>query len=118
MAAAERAWCQTTAGGQRRASAFGRALAAHLAKMRSEPGAYGQLGLSDLFEMREECLREFGFSDVYRCGCSPRAVEKGAGMTCTPTWCLFWLRLAHASAIHTKVKSGVCHLLVALNPEP
>ncbi len=31
-----------------------------------EPGAYGQLGLSDLFEMREECLREFGFADVYR----------------------------------------------------
>ena len=35
--------------------------------MRIEPGAYGRLGLSDLFEMREECLREFGFSDVYRC---------------------------------------------------
>jgi len=34
--------------------------------MRLEPGAYGQLGLSDLFEMREECLREFGFADVYR----------------------------------------------------
>lgn len=31
-----------------------------------DPGAYGQLGLSDLFEMREECLREFGFSDAYR----------------------------------------------------
>ena len=55
------------AGARRRASAFGRALAAHLAKIRSEPGAYGQLGLSDLFEMREECLREFGFADVYRC---------------------------------------------------
>ena len=54
------------AGGRRRARAFGRALAAHLAKMRIEPGAYGRLGLSDLFEMREECLREFGFSDVYR----------------------------------------------------
>ncbi len=58
------------AGGQRRAAAFGRALLAHLAKIRSEPGAYGQLGLSELFEMREECLREFGFSDVYRC-CFP-----------------------------------------------
>lgn len=33
---------------------------------RSKPGAYGQLGLADLFELREECLREFGFSDVYR----------------------------------------------------
>ena len=53
-------------GPRRRATAFARAFAAHLAKLRSEPGAYGQLGLSDLFEMREECLREFGFSDVYR----------------------------------------------------
>jgi hypothetical protein len=39
-----------------------------MSKMRIEPGAYGRLGLSDLFEMREECLREFGFSDVYRWG--------------------------------------------------
>eukprot|EP00775_Hariotina_reticulata_P009200 gene9200-9367_t len=77
----------------RRAAAFGRAFTAHLQKLRQaggfasegdsqshhpgdsqshhsritrDPGAYGQLGLSDLFEMREECLREFGFSDVYR----------------------------------------------------
>ena len=58
--------CGRCAGGRRRARAFGRALAAHIGKMRIEPGAYGRLGLSDLFEMREECLREFGFSDVYR----------------------------------------------------
>jgi hypothetical protein len=37
-----------------------------LCRCLQDPGAYGQLGLSDLFEMREECLREFGFSDVYR----------------------------------------------------
>ena len=43
-----------------------RAFAAHLDKMASEPGSYGALGLSDLFEMREECLREFALSDVYR----------------------------------------------------
>lgn len=54
------------ADGRRRAAAFGRALEAHLVKMRSEPGAYGQLGLSDLLEMREDCLREFRFTDVYR----------------------------------------------------
>lgn len=53
-------------GAKRRAAAFERAFAAHLTKMRTEPGAYGQLGLADVFEMREECLREFGFSDVYR----------------------------------------------------
>lgn len=50
----------------RRATAFGRAFDLHLTKLRSEPGAYGQLGLADLFELREECLREFGFDDVYR----------------------------------------------------
>jgi pantothenate kinase len=50
----------------RRAAAFGRAFDLHLTKLRSEPGAYGQLGLADLFELREECLREFGFADVYQ----------------------------------------------------
>lgn len=39
----------------------------HLRRLSAEPGAYGQLGLADLFELREECLREFGFEDVYRC---------------------------------------------------
>jgi type II pantothenate kinase len=43
-----------------------RAFAAHCAKLRAEPSVYGAIGLSELFEMREECLREFGFSDVYR----------------------------------------------------
>ena len=33
---------------------------------RTRVGAYGRLGLAELFEMREECLREFGFNDVYR----------------------------------------------------
>lgn len=55
------------ADGRRRAAAFGRSLTAHLMKMKAEPGAYGQLGLSELLEMREDCLREFRFSDVYRC---------------------------------------------------
>jgi len=53
---------------QRRAAAFGRAFTGHIAKLRTSPHAYGELGLADLFEMREECLREFGFEDVYRCG--------------------------------------------------
>ena len=51
---------------QRRAAAFGRAFTGHIAKLRTSPHAYGELGLADLFEMREECLREFGFVDVYR----------------------------------------------------
>ena len=50
----------------RRATTFGKALRAHLSKLKTEPGAYGRLGLAELFEMREECLREFGFTDAYR----------------------------------------------------
>lgn len=53
-------------GAVRRAAAFGRAFAGHITRLRGEPHAYGELGLADLFEMREECLREFGFEDVYR----------------------------------------------------
>lgn len=31
-----------------------------------EPAAYGKLGLANLLELREECLREFHFVDCYR----------------------------------------------------
>ena len=51
---------------RRRAAAFGRALAGHISKLRAEPSAYGGIGLAELLGMREECLREFGFKDVYR----------------------------------------------------
>jgi len=50
---------------RRRGAAMGRALAAHLARLHADPAAYGALALSDVFELREECLREFGFADVY-----------------------------------------------------
>lgn len=43
-----------------------RRLSSHFKRLLAEPGAYGQVGLSDLFELREECLKEFGFSDIYR----------------------------------------------------
>lgn len=36
-----------------------------IARLREEPAAYGKLGLANLLEMREECLREFHFQDVY-----------------------------------------------------
>jgi len=49
----------------RQGKAFSVALRAHLEKLRREPGVYGRTGLADLLEMREECLREFGFSDIY-----------------------------------------------------
>ena len=58
--------CYSSADARRRAAAFGRALAGHVTKLRSEPSAYGGTGLSELLGMREECLREFGFKDVYR----------------------------------------------------
>lgn len=31
-----------------------------------DPAAYGKFGLADLFELREECLREFQFTDAYK----------------------------------------------------
>ena len=59
--------CLDAADARRRAAAFGRALAGHINKLRAEPRAYGGIGLAELLGMREECLREFGFKDVYRC---------------------------------------------------
>ncbi|KAG6551234.1 hypothetical protein Mapa_007160 [Marchantia paleacea] len=51
---------------KRRGDAFAQAFRAHLARLREEPAAYGKLGLANLLEMREECLREFHFTDAYR----------------------------------------------------
>ncbi|KAK7317179.1 hypothetical protein RJT34_01186 [Clitoria ternatea] len=51
---------------KRRGDAFARAFSAHLARLMEEPAAYGKLGLANLLEMREECLREFQFFDAYR----------------------------------------------------
>ncbi|XP_073039820.1 pantothenate kinase 2 [Primulina eburnea] len=51
---------------KRRGDAFARAFFAHLARLMEEPAAYGKLGLANLLELREECLREFHFIDVYR----------------------------------------------------
>lgn len=35
-------------------------------RLMEEPAAYGKLGLANLLELREECLREFHFVDAYR----------------------------------------------------
>ncbi|XP_055825432.1 pantothenate kinase 2 [Solanum dulcamara] len=51
---------------KRRGGAFARAFSAHLARLMEEPAAYGKLGLANLLELREECLREFHFFDAYR----------------------------------------------------
>ncbi|KVH98936.1 protein of unknown function DUF89 [Cynara cardunculus var. scolymus] len=50
---------------RRRGDAFARAFSAHLARLMEEPAAYGKLGLANLLELREECLREFNFFDAY-----------------------------------------------------
>lgn len=52
---------------RRRAAAFARAFSAHLERLQHDAAAYGRLGLAELFELREECLREFGFQDIYKC---------------------------------------------------
>ncbi|KAK2663750.1 hypothetical protein Ddye_002324 [Dipteronia dyeriana] len=51
---------------QRRGDAFARAFSAHLSRLIEDPAAYGKLGLANLLELREECLREFQFHDAYR----------------------------------------------------
>ncbi|KAL5747196.1 hypothetical protein ACOSP7_024194 [Xanthoceras sorbifolium] len=51
---------------KRRGDAFACAFSAHLARLIEEPAAYGKLGLANLLELREECLREFQFHDAYR----------------------------------------------------
>ncbi|KAF8378279.1 hypothetical protein HHK36_029618 [Tetracentron sinense] len=74
---------------KRRGDAFAHAFSAHLAsppsfckgdlhaslkrlenrgslRLMEEPAAYGKLGLANLLELREECLREFQFGDAYR----------------------------------------------------
>ncbi|WOL02923.1 pantothenate kinase 2 [Canna indica] len=50
---------------KRRGDAFAHAFSAHLARLMEEPAAYGKLGLANLLELREECLREFQFMDAY-----------------------------------------------------
>ncbi|KAK9119721.1 hypothetical protein Scep_017814 [Stephania cephalantha] len=51
---------------KRRGDAFAHAFSAHMSRLMKEPSAYGKLGLANLFELREECLREFQFVDAYR----------------------------------------------------
>ncbi|CAL5434433.1 unnamed protein product [Camellia sinensis] len=38
----------------------------HLNRLMEDPAAYGKLGLANLLELREDCLREFYFADAYR----------------------------------------------------
>jgi len=55
-----------TSDAKRRAARFARCFGAHITRLQADPQAYGEVGLADLFELREECLREFRFRDIYR----------------------------------------------------
>lgn len=55
-----------TESAMRRAHGFSLAYSAHLTRIESEPGVYGVKGFADIVEMRELCLREFGFMDIYK----------------------------------------------------
>ena len=65
----------------RRGEALRAALAGHLATLQANPAAYGTLALSDVFELREECLRECGFADVYALD---KARENDAALAALP----------------------------------
>ncbi|KAG2443313.1 hypothetical protein HYH02_009380 [Chlamydomonas schloesseri] len=91
---------------RRRAAAFGRAFGAHLDKLQAEPGSYGALGLGELFEMREECLREFGFTDVYRL---EKQRENAAALAALPDL----LRELDAEPLPTRLLSLVEGVLAA-----
>jgi type II pantothenate kinase len=48
-----------------RADAFRNTFLQHLAVLRSDPSAYGELSVRSILELRQQCLREFHFTDIY-----------------------------------------------------
>lgn len=48
-----------------RADAFRKTFLQHLAVLRSDPSAYGELSVRSILELRQQCLREFHFPDIY-----------------------------------------------------
>ncbi|KAJ3133068.1 hypothetical protein HK101_004494 [Irineochytrium annulatum] len=52
-------------GGRSRAEGFESLYRDHLARLRKEPNAYGALSVRSLLNLREQCLREMGFTDVF-----------------------------------------------------
>ena len=50
---------------QQKCDAFRWMFGSHLEKLKQEPQVYGNFGLCEILEMREECLRECGFKDAY-----------------------------------------------------
>ncbi|KAI8822569.1 fumble-domain-containing protein [Fimicolochytrium jonesii] len=48
-----------------RASSFESMYREHLRRLRKEPTAYGVLSVRSLLDLREQCLREMGFTDIF-----------------------------------------------------
>jgi hypothetical protein len=66
---------------RRRAKAMGTAMSAHFERLQRQPEAYGLMGLGEVFEMREDCLREFRFYDIHAC-----ASLSSVGQAPNPEW--------------------------------
>ncbi|KAJ3064126.1 hypothetical protein HDU98_000142 [Podochytrium sp. JEL0797] len=48
-----------------RTAAFESIFRDHLQRLRKEPNAYGRLSIRSLLDLREQCLREMGFNDIF-----------------------------------------------------
>eukprot|EP00055_Hartaetosiga_balthica_P005032 m.14108 g.14108 ORF g.14108 m.14108 type:complete len:808 (+) comp4255_c0_seq1:75-2498(+) len=48
-----------------RANAFRSTFLKHMEILSADPSAYGELSVRNILELRQQCLREFGFIDIY-----------------------------------------------------
>ena len=53
-------------GAENRASKFENLYRQHLQELRQRPKAYGDLTVRSLLNLREQCLRQMGFNDIFR----------------------------------------------------
>ncbi|TPX61188.1 pantothenate kinase [Powellomyces hirtus] len=64
-----------------RASSFETMYRDHLQRLRREPTAYGVLSVRSLLDLREQCLREMGFNDIFA---AVKKVENEAAIASLP----------------------------------
>ncbi|KAJ3229620.1 hypothetical protein HDU81_005217 [Chytriomyces hyalinus] len=58
-------WQGHTENASARAAGFESIFKDHLQRLRKEPNAYGTLSIRSLLNLREQCLREMGFNDIF-----------------------------------------------------
>ncbi|KAI8612374.1 fumble-domain-containing protein [Chytriomyces sp. MP71] len=58
-------WQGHTENAEARAAGFETIYRDHLQRLRKEPNAYGVLSIRSLLNLREQCLREMGFNDIF-----------------------------------------------------